>query len=222
MPKLAKEQEIIFCDDKSTDGTVAEVLKCQVDFPEKNIRLLHGPGISKARNVWTGFDGAKFDILVILDADLTVLPEDLWRYTQALVEGHGRLINGTRFLYPMEKNAMKPLNWLGNRIFSAMFSFVLKQRITDTLCGTKVIWKKDWDRLKPLIGTWGFEDRWGDYELLLGASNLDLRIVDMPIHYHERVFGQTKMVNVFKNGCIMFGIILSAFFKLRKGDGVES
>ena len=87
---------------------------------------------------------------------------------------------------------------IGNKFFSLAFSYLLNQRVKDTLCGTKVLWRSDWERIKPLLGSWGIEDRWGDYELLFGASKLNLRIIDLPVHYQERIYGTTKMTRVFR------------------------
>jgi hypothetical protein len=112
---------------------------------------------------------------------------------------------------------MKLANMLGNKGFSLVFSYLLNQRIKDTLCGTKVLRRSDWRRIRPMLGTWGVEDRWGDYELLFGADKLQLHIVDMPVHYQERVFGNTKMVKVFRNGLVMLRMCLAAFLKLKFG-----
>jgi glycosyltransferase involved in cell wall biosynthesis len=215
MPELGKETEIIFCDDKSTDGTADEVRLMQAEFPHKNIRLVDGPAISKSRNVWTGFRAATGDILMILDADLTVMPEELSRFVEAIVSGKGEFINGSRMVYPMQGQAMKFANMLGNKGFATLFSYLLGSTVRDTLCGTKVLWRKDWEKISLMIDTWGAEDRWGDYELLFGAAKLNLRIVDLPVHYQERTYGDTKMNRRFKNGLVMLRFCWAAFLKLK-------
>ncbi|GEP41459.1 glycosyltransferase [Brevifollis gellanilyticus] len=215
MPELGRETEIIFCDDKSTDGTPDEVRLMQKEFPHKNIRLVDGPAISKSRNVWAGFAAATGDIQLILDADLTVMPEELPRFIEAIVSGKGEFINGSRLVYPMQGQAMKFTNMLGNKGFATLFSYLLGSPVRDTLCGTKVLWRRDWEKVSKMIDTWGAEDRWGDYELLFGAARLNLRIVDMPVHYQERVYGTTKMTRVFKNGLIMLRFCWAAFLKLK-------
>jgi SAM-dependent methyltransferase len=214
VPHMGSVTEIIFCDDKSTDGTAEEVLRVQALYPEKNIRLLEGPGICKAENVWAGFRAARGDILMILDADLTVMPEELPMFFRALVLGHGSFINGSRLVYPMPDLAMKFANIIGNKLFGLLFSYLLDQRIKDTLCGTKVLWRKDWLRLEPHLGTWGIKDLWGDYELLFGASKLHLEIVEVPVHYQERIHGVTKMNRVFANGFRMLRICWHAWLRL--------
>jgi len=215
MPELGRWIETIFCDDKSTDGTADEVRRLQRLYPERNIRLVAGPGICKSKNVWTGFETATGDILAILDADLTVMPEELPYFIDAITRGGAEFVNGSRLVYPIPKAAMKGANVLGNKFFSAVFSYLLGQRIKDTLCGTKVLWRSDWERIRPLIGTWGTLDRWGDYELLFGAAKLNLRILDQPVHYQERVFGATKMTQVFKHGLIMLKMCGHGFRRLK-------
>lgn len=213
-PAMGKFTEIIFCDDKSTDGTADEVRRMKRLHPEKEIHLLTGPGVCKAENVWTGFRHARGDVLMILDADLSVMPEELPAFLDALVNGRGEFVNGSRLVYPMQKYAMKFANMLGNKAFGLAFSFLLDQRIKDTLCGTKVLWRKDWIRMEPNLGTWGIRDLWGDYELLFNASRLGLEIVEVPVHYQERVYGVTKMTRVFANGMRMLGICWNAWIRL--------
>ena len=215
VPEMGAGVEIIFCDDKSTDGTADEVRRMIEKYPEKNIRLVEGPGICKAKNVWTGFDAATGDILMILDADLTVIPEELPYFYDAIARGRGEFINGSRMIYPMQKEAMRGLNIIGNKFFGLSFSYLLGQRLTDTLCGTKVIWRRDWPRIKGLLGSWGIEDRWGDYELIFGAAKLHLKIVEVPVHYLERVYGETKMTKRFKNGLIMLRMCVAALKKFK-------
>jgi glycosyltransferase involved in cell wall biosynthesis len=214
IPSMGKHTEILFCDDKSTDGTGEEVLRMQSLYPEKDIRLIQGPGICKAENVWTGFRAARGDVLMILDADLSVMPEELPMFVRALLNGRGDFVNGSRLIYPMQQGAMKFANMIGNKFFGFVFSFLLDQRIKDTLCGTKVLWRKDWARIEKNLGSWGIKDLWGDYELLFGASKLHLEIVEMPVHYQERIYGVTKMTKVFSNGMRMLRISWHAWFRL--------
>jgi len=216
LPKLGRETEILFCDDKSTDNTRAEVERMMKLYPDKNIRLLDGPGICKSRNVWTGFDAAKGDILLILDADLAVMPEEMPRFVDAIVENRGEFINGSRLVYPIPHHAMKAANRFGNKVFSWLFSLLLGQRIKDTLCGTKVLWRTDWLRMRKYIDYWGVMDRWGDYDLLLGAAKLNLRIIDLPVHYQERVSGVSNMTRVLYNARVMLTIMWKAYNKMRR------
>jgi hypothetical protein len=214
IPHMGGHTEIIFCDDNSTDGTAEEVVRMQALYPRKDIRLVKGPGICKAQNVWSGFRAARGDVLVILDADLSVMPEELPTFFQAIVNSRADFVNGSRLVYPLQKNAMKIANLIGNKLFGVVFSFLLDQRIKDTLCGTKMLWRKDWLRMEPNLGSWGIRDLWGDYELLFGASKLHLEIVEVPVHYQERIYGVTKMTKVFSNGLRMLRICWHAWQRL--------
>lgn len=219
LPDLGCGTEIIFCDDRSTDNTRAEIERAIRENPDKSIRLVEGPGICKSKNVWTGFDAARNDILMILDADLTVMPEELPRFVEALARNHGEFINGSRLVYPIPREAMKMTNRAGNIAFSWLFSLLLGQRIKDTLCGTKVLRRSDWQRMRKYVDYWGVSDRWGDYDLLLGAAKLNLRIVDLPVHYQERIAGVSKMTRVLHNARIMLTIMWKASVKMRRyGD----
>jgi len=215
IPDLGSHTEIIFCDDKSTDGTADEVRRLQALHPDRDIKLYPGPGINKASNVRTGFDRAEGDILMILDADLTTMPEELHYFYDVIASGKAEFVNGSRFIFPMEGAAMQPLNAVGNRFFSGLISLLLGQRVSDTLCGTKVLWRRHWPAIRGLVGTWGTDDRWGDYDLLFGAAKLHLRIVDLPVHYQERVSGETKMTGRFRNGLIMLRMCWAAFVKFK-------
>ena len=151
---------------------------------------------------------------MILDADLSVMPEELPMFFSALVSGNGYFVNGSRLIYPMQKQAMRFANIIGNKVFSLIFSFLLDQRIKDTLCGTKTLWRRDWLEMEKGIGSWGIKDLWGDYELLFGAAKLHLEIIEVPVHYQERIYGATKMTKVFRNGLRMLGICWHAWFRL--------
>jgi hypothetical protein len=215
IPNLGTHTEIIFGDDKSTDGTPEIVREMMLKYPEKDIKLVNSPGISKAMNVWTCFDHATCDILMILDADLTVIPEELPYFYEAIAKRKGEFINGSRLVYPMHKDAMRLFNVIGNKFFSVAFTYILETKIKDTLCGTKVLWRSDYERIKKLRGSWGINDRWCDYELIFGASKRHLKIVDLPVHYMERTYGETKMKNRIKNGVIMLKMCWAALKKIK-------
>jgi ubiquinone/menaquinone biosynthesis C-methylase UbiE len=215
IPQLGSHTEIIFGDDKSTDGTPDIVREMMLKYPEKDIKLVDSPGISKAMNVWTCFDSAKGDILMILDADLTVIPEELPYFYEAISTRKGEFINGSRLVYPMHKDAMRLFNVIGNKFFSIAFTYILETKIKDTLCGTKVLWRTDYEHIKKLRGSWGINDRWCDYELIFGAAKRHLKIVDLPVHYMERTYGETKMTNRIKNGLVMLKMCRAALMKIK-------
>ena len=214
-PRLGSGTEIIFCDDKSNDGTADEVRRQQTLHPDREIQLYEGPGICKALNVRTAFDRAKDDILMIFYADLTTMPEELPYFYDTIATGRAEFVNGSRFIFPMEGVAMAPLNLIGNRFLSWLVSMAIGQHVSDTLCGTKVLWRRDWPAILGLAKLWGTNDRWGDYDLLFGAAKLHLRIVDLPVHYQERVSSVTKMTRRFHNGFIMLRMCGAAFIKFK-------
>jgi len=176
--------------------------------------LLRQKGIGKADAVRLGFSKAKGDVLMILDADLTVPPEDLPRFYEALVSGKGEFINGVRLVYPMEKEAMRTLNFLGNKFFSLAFSWLLGQPIKDTLCGTKVLWKKDYERIAANRSYFGDFDPFGDYDLIFGAAKLNLKIIDLPIRYRERTYGSTN-ISRWKHGMLLMRMVIFAARRIK-------
>lgn len=217
IPDLGASTEIVFVEGGSTDGTREEIERQIASHPEKQIRLvIQDPPGGKGNAVRSGFDEAKGDILMILDADLTVAPEDLPKFGRAIVEAKGELINGTRLVYPMERQAMRFLNLIGNRVFSFLFSWILEQRITDTLCGTKVLRRRDYERIKANRAYFGDFDPFGDFDLLFGAAKLNLKITELPIRYRERSYGETK-ISRFRHGLLLLRMSWIAFRKLKAG-----
>jgi len=214
-PKMGPHTELIFVDGNSTDGTPEEIERQIAAHPEKDITLIHqGDGVGKGDAVRKGFAQAKGDVLMILDADLTVPPEDLPKFYNALVEGKGDFINGTRLVYPMEDQAMRTLNLMGNRFFSRMFTWLLGQRFRDTLCGTKVLFKEDYQKIAAARGYFGKIDPFGDFDLLFGAAKQLLKIVEVPVHYRERIYGSTNIAR-FRHGWLLLKMCWKAFRKLK-------
>ncbi len=214
-PAMGRRTELIFVDGNSTDGTVEEIQRVIRMFPDQDVKLLHqGDGRGKGDAVRKGFATATGDILMILDADLTVPPEDLPRFYRALAEGKGEFINGSRLVYPMEQKAMRALNLLGNKFFSQVFTWLLEQRIRDTLCGTKVLFRRDYLRIVRGRTFFGDFDPFGDFDLLFGAAKLNLKIVETPVHYRERTYGVTN-INRFRHGWLLLRMSWLAFRKLK-------
>jgi 2-polyprenyl-3-methyl-5-hydroxy-6-metoxy-1,4-benzoquinol methylase len=214
MPQFGGHQEILFVDGHSTDGTQDEIQRVIRQYPQWDIRLLVQDGKGKGDAVRTGFAQSKGDIFMILDADLTMPPEDLPRFYEALASGKGEFINGCRLVYPMEKEAMRALNLLGNKFFSMAFSWLLNQRIKDTLCGTKVLFGEDYRRLEKNRGYFGDFDPFGDFDLLFGASKLNLKILEVPIRYQERQYGTTN-IRRFAHGWLLLKMTFFGFFRLK-------
>lgn len=214
-PALGRHTELIFVDGNSTDGTVEEIQRVIRAYPQREIGLIHqGQGKGKGDAVRKGFAAAKGDVLMILDADLTVDPEDLTRFYRALIEGHGEFINGSRMVYPQERQAMRLLNLIGNHFFSWAFTWILGQRFRDTLCGTKVIRRKDYDRLAAGRDYFGEFDPFGDFDLILGAVKLNLKICEVPVHYRARVYGETN-ISRFSHGLLLLRMTWIAAKKFR-------
>lgn len=170
--------------------------------------------LSKGDAVRKGFLKASGEILMILDADFTVSPEDLSKFYLAIKEGKAQFVNGSRLVYPMEKEAMRYINLFGNLMFSKIFTWILEQRVRDTLCGTKVLYKKDYIILKEYGQYFNNLDPFGDFDLLFGASKMNLEIVEMPIRYRERKYGSTK-IRRFYHGWILIKMCLLGLRKLK-------
>lgn len=213
-PEMGKQTELVFVEGHSQDNTLQHVKNQIANHPQKTAVILNQEGKGKGDAVRLGFSKAKGDILMIMDADLTVAPEDLPRFYNALVSNKGEFINGVRLIYPMEKHAMRFLNILGNKAFSFLFTFLLGQPIKDTLCGTKVLWKKDYQRIAANRAYFGDFDPFGDYDLIFGATKLNLKIIDMPIRYRERTYGETN-IQRWKHGWLLLRMVVFAARRLK-------
>jgi SAM-dependent methyltransferase len=214
-PQLGRHTEIVFVEGNSTDGTADEIKRVIAAYPDRGIKFVpQGSGRGKGDAVRKGFAAASGDVLMILDADLTVAPEELPKFYDALVSGHGEFIHGSRLVYPMEKQAMQFLNVLGNKFFSMAFSYLLEQRFKDTLCGTKVLFKRDYEQIAANRAYFGDFDPFGDFDLIFGAAKLNLKIVEIPIHYRERTYGSTN-ISRFKHGWLLLQMTVYAMRKLK-------
>jgi len=212
-PDMGKGTELIFVDGSSDDGTVEEIERLLPTRP--NTRLIHqGDGIGKGDAVRKGFEAATGDVLFILDADLTVPPEDLPKFYSALAEGWGEFINGTRLVYPMEKQAMRFLNMLGNHFFSVAFSYILGRPIKDTLCGTKVLSKEHYQQIADNRDYFGEFDPFGDFDLLFGAARQGMKIVEVPVRYRAREYGDTK-ISRFRHGFLLLRMTGIGYWKFK-------
>ncbi|MBN1841359.1 MAG: glycosyltransferase [Deltaproteobacteria bacterium] len=214
IPAFCKHQEIIFVDGRSTDGTQEEVERVIKEQPHKDIKFMVQDGEGKGDAVRKGFNSDKGDILMILDADLSVRPEDLPKFYRALVENHGEFINGCRLIYPMEKQAMRFLNFLGNKFFSIMFTWILNQRFKDTLCGTKALFREDYEKIRANRSYFGDFDPFGDFDLIFGAVKQNLKVVEVPIRYRERTYGSTN-ISRFRHGWLLLKMTIFAYRKIK-------
>lgn len=214
-PKIGKHTELIFIEGNSTDDTWEKIQEMAEKYKHSHdIKIGRQEGKGKGDAVRKGFAMASGDILTILDADLTMPPEDLPKFYQAIASGKGDFINGSRLVYVMEKKAMRFLNILGNKFFSLAFSWLLEQPFKDTLCGTKVIFKDDYEKLIQNRKFFGEFDPFGDFDLIFGAYKLNLKIVEVPIRYRERTYGDTN-ISRFKHGLILLKMVIFAMKKIK-------
>ena len=215
MPRFCPELEVIFVEGHSSDGTFEEIERVIAAYDgELDLRATVQDGIGKGDAVRKGFEMARGDVLMILDADLTVAPEDLPKFYNCLVSGRGNFINGSRMVYPAEKQAMRFLNMVANTIFARLFSWLLNQRVTDTLCGTKVLTRTHYRRIADGRSYFGDFDPFGDFDLLFGAAKDNLKIIEVPVRYWSRDYGETQ-IDRFRHGWLLARMFVFAFRKLK-------
>jgi SAM-dependent methyltransferase len=215
MPKFGAAQEILFVEGNSSDGTFEECERVRDAYKGSwDIKVLKQEGKGKGDAVRKGFAAATGDVLMILDADLTMPPEALPKYHAVIESGKAEFVNGTRLIYPMEQEAMRPLNLVANRCFAYLFSYLVNTRLTDTLCGTKVLLRKDYEVLARDRTYFGNFDPFGDFDLIFGAAKQNLKIVETPIHYKARTFGETQ-ISRFRDGWLLLKMVWFAYRKLK-------
>jgi len=214
LPRFCDDIEIVFVEGHSKDGTLDEMKRVRAENPTRDIKVLVQDGKGKGDAVRKGFAAARGELLMILDADLTVPPEMLPKFYAALASGKGEFVNGSRLVYPMARGAVRPLNLLGNLFFSTIFSWLLNQRFTDTLCGTKVLTKAHYERIAANRGYFGEFDPFGDFDLLFGAAKLNLKLIEVPIRYADRSYGSTQ-ISRFRHGFMLLKMVAFAYRKLK-------
>jgi len=215
MPRFGSAQEILFVEGNSNDGTFEECERVRDAYRDSwDITVLKQDGKGKGDAVRKGFAASKHDVLMILDADLTMPPEALPKYHAVLETGKAEFVNGTRLIYPMENEAMRPLNLIANRCFAYLFSYLVNTRLTDTLCGTKVLLRKDYEVLARERAYFGNFDPFGDFDLIFGAAKQHLKIIETPIHYAARTYGSTQ-ISRFHDGLLLLRMVMFAFRKLK-------
>lgn len=214
VPEMGSGIELFFVEGHSTDDTYSAIERAMADNPGRRCKLLRQTGIGKGDAVRLAFSQASGDILMILDADLTVPPEDLHRFYEALCSEKAEFVNGVRLVYPMGEKAMRFFNLLGNKFFSMAFSWLLGQPVKDTLCGTKVLSRDSYRKIEQNRAYFGDFDPFGDFDLLFGAAKLNLKIVDLPVRYHDRTYGTTN-IQRWKHGWLLLRMVLFAATKIK-------
>lgn len=214
LSRFAPDMEILFVEGHSSDGTYEEAERVRDAHLGWDIKVMRQDGVGKADAVYKGFDAARGDVLMILDADLTVPPEQLGKFWDVMASGHAEYVQGTRLVYPMEREAMRFLNLLANWSFSVLFSWLLNRRLTDTLCGTKVMSRDNYARLKANRSYFGDFDPFGDFDLIFGAAKLNLQTAEIPIRYQARSYGETQ-ISRFRHGWLLLRMVVFAYRKLK-------
>ena len=214
LPDLGADVEVIFVEGHSIDGTWQEIERVAAGNPK--IRALRQTGRGKADAVRLGFAEAKGELLTILDADLTMPPEKLVSFYDAYVSGRADFVNGSRLVYPMEGAAMRFLNHLGNIFFAKTLSHVLDMRIGDSLCGTKLVARHDYERFVRWRARFGDFDPFGDFELLFPAAVLAIGSIDVPVYYRARTYGTTQ-IHRFRHGMELLRMAITGFFDIKMG-----
>jgi SAM-dependent methyltransferase len=213
-PKLGTWTELIFVEGHSRDHTWAEIQRVAAAYPDRNIKIMQQQGRGKGDAVRMGFAAATGDILMILDADLTMPPEELPKFVAVLTSGGGEFANGVRLVYPMDEKAMQFLNLCANKAFGIIFTWLLGQPVKDTLCGTKVLSRLHYERIAANRAYFGNFDPFGDFDLLFGAAKLNLKIADVPIRYRERTYGTTN-IQRWRHGWLLLRMVMFAARKLK-------
>ena len=215
IPSFAERQEIIFVEGNSTDDTWKTIQRVASEYRGPfTIKTMRQEGCGKGDAVRKGFAAATGDVLMILDADISVPPDELPRFFEALVRGQGEFINGSRMVYLMDRRAMRFLNLLGNKLFGWVFTYLLSQSFRDTLCGTKVLTRRDYERIAAGRDYFGDFDPFGDFDLLFGAARANLKIIDIPVHYKARTYGETN-ISRFRHGWMLLKMCAVAARKLK-------
>jgi 2-polyprenyl-3-methyl-5-hydroxy-6-metoxy-1,4-benzoquinol methylase len=214
-PVMGARTELIFVEGNSTDDTWATIERCVAAYRGPlQLSAYRQPGKGKGDAVRLGFERATGDLLMILDADLTVPPEDLPSFFEVAARGQADFVQGTRLVYPMEARAMRFFNKIGNVAFSRLFTYLLQQPIRDTLCGTKVLWRKDYQRIAANRAYFGDFDPFGDFDLIFGAARLNLKIAEIPVRYRDRTYGETN-ISRWKHGVLLLKMSAIAARKLK-------
>ena len=209
IPQIGLKTEVIFVEGGSKDKTFDEILSCLDSRKDIEMKLIKQKGIGKGDAVRAGFEISSNEILMILDSDISVAPENLRKFYDLIKNSNGEFINGVRLVYPMENKAMRFLNLLGNKFFAHSFSWVLNQIIKDTLCGTKVLSKSNYEKIKKNRSYFGEFDPFGDFDLIFGAVKQNLKIVDLPIRYFAREYCETN-ISRWKHGLLLLRMLIYA------------
>ena len=214
IPKMGTGTELIFVEGHSRDDTWSQIQRVAAEHPHLSIKILRQTGKGKGDAVRAGFAAATGDILMILDADLTMPPEELPKFYEVIASGKAEFANGVRLVYPMDEKAMQFLNLCANKTFGLIFTWLLGQPVKDTLCGTKALSRAHYEKIAANRAYFGEFDPFGDFDLLFGAAKLNLKIADIPIRYRQRTYGETN-IQRWRHGWLLLRMVIFAARKLK-------
>ena len=162
-----------------------------------------------------GFAAAKHDVLMILDGDLSVRPEDLPKFYRAVADGPRRARErlAPRLRRRARRDAL-PEHARQQDLLARCSALITGQHVKDTLCGTKVLRRDDYERIAAARSYFGEFDPFGDFDLLFGAARLNLKIVDLPVRYQPRTYGETN-ISRWRHGWLLLRMTGFAFWKFR-------
>jgi glycosyltransferase involved in cell wall biosynthesis len=214
IPTMGTGTELIFVEGHSRDDTWSQIQRTAAEHPHLSIKILRQTGKGKGDAVRAGFAAATGDILMILDADLTMPPEELPKFYEVIASGKAEFANGVRLVYPMDEKAMQFLNLCANKTFGLIFTWLLGQPVKDTLCGTKALSRAHYEKIAANRAYFGDFDPFGDFDLLFGAAKLNLKIADIPIRYRQRTYGETN-IQRWRHGWLLLRMVIFAARKLK-------
>ncbi len=188
--KIQNKVEIIFVEGNSKDNTFLMLEKISEDFSKYfKISLLKQTSKGKKNAVVEGFNISSGTTLAIIDSDFTVDIDDSIDAIIESTKNENILINCSRTTFPMEKDAMRWANYIGNRCFAILLSILINKPISDSLCGTKVFSRKFFNLMKQ-NGSWESKsDPFGDFTIIFEAANNNIKILNYPVRYYARQSG---------------------------------
>lgn len=184
------QAEVVLVEGNSTDDTYPRLKAIEADFAGRlDLRVMKQTGKGKKNAVVCGFENCRGQLLAIIDCDFTVDINDSISAIQHAAKRQCCMINCARTIYPIERDAMRWSNYIGNRLFALVVSYLSGQDISDALCGTKIFTRALYELLIA-DGTWlSPRDPFGDFTLIFGASNQNYRILNYPVRYYARRSG---------------------------------
>ncbi len=201
LQKTGFRYEVIVVDDYSRDNSVEVAQSQQVSV----YRLKQHMG--KGYALRAGFAKAKGDVVATIDSDGSHRPEELPRLLKPLLAGDAELVIGSRFMNSHTFYA-KRVNAAGNRLFNVLIQILIRNPITDSQSGYRVMTR---DALKSMAPLWS-----GEYEIesemLVKTAKKRFKIAEVPISFVQRTFGASQ-VDPLVDGVKILLSIVSAYVR---------